>query len=1093
MEPMSAFEQQLSRVASEVAGPAKPVDAVAVVCSAQAGLVGRWSVRVRGIVRGATTTTERGSSVFSAVKLAAAGVIVAAFSSFLLLSGAFSPQPVDPVPGMTASPTATASGDVEPSETALPSTATPMPSDPDAWAAVVLPQAEKIAGLATGVAAGPDSIVAVGRRACERMKNEDIGRCWGQPWISTDGVAWEAVEARTSGLDLGRFTAATSGPEVGVEGIASGPGGFVAFGWAGGGGRPGSLAPALWRSEDGRSWERLPALAGFQTEGSMLPGPWLHGITGSEDGYLLGGTIYGNPAPRAAIWSSPDGLTWKLAEGDEVFDVGAYIDTMETPAAGGIDAIAIAPPRAESAWYAVAVGSTCPQGEPGAGPKGGMSRTYDWTTGQCRAQAWRSADGLTWERLDLPNGYFHAGSVAADGRQVIVGATSTENRKEIISSANGIDWAANGGQAGRQVALAADSTGFHALVPKCLNKECRRRTLELWSSVDGVWWGLDQAQPTMPQGVEDFIDVDMAGFAGGVVVTSGYWTAPRTDLASMALLSPPLTMPPAGPESRDSASMAPEPSPAAAPNEEASATAEAMVVTLPPAVAAPLPATVDPPAGSIAYVTGADTTGSWVRQLVIETGADSAVGKGFEVEWRPAADDGTVIVYSVRGAQTAAPSSTIRQWACEGGVCGDRVLVRNAWRPRFSPDGRSLAFSRSRIDMGDAWVRDLTSGETTALPGSTPKWSPTGDWLLVETGSGVPYVTVVRPDGSDERVLGPGWYATWSPDGTHIASAWAGDEGTVVSAMDVATGETAPLFQSEGSILAMAWLPGEVIVIADGGTDGGNLYAVDLADGTARSLTSAITLVPGSDLAVSPDSQWLAFSATASDGMDIHLASVGGGWRRLTDQGDASMPAWKPEVVPSGSAAPAQGASPLPSAVASSSAASSPAPDDPNAEELVLLAGVRLDVQGTCVPLRTDLPEAALAGVECRPPSADVDRVRAYLFDTQADLLDTYLARLVAQGVEPGTASGRCLPGQGSEGPYVPSPQDGLLIAERGGCYVDAAGLAHYFATNPPFVLIELDGTTGDMAALEHWAWLGNEDQPGSPTIWREVPVGPEK
>jgi hypothetical protein len=1092
MEPISAFEQQLSRVASEVAGPAKPVDAMAVVYSAQAGMVGRWSVRLRGIVGGATTSTERGFSVFSAVKLVAAGVIVAAFSSFLLLSGVFSPQPIQPVPGMTASPTATASGDVESSETAVPSPATPVPSDPDAWAAVVLPQAEKIAGLATGVATGPDSIVAVGRRACERMKNEDIGRCWGQPWISTDGVAWEAVEARTSGLDLGRFYPVTSGPEIGVEGVAYGPGGFVAYGRTETEDLMGQRV-ALWRSEDGRSWERVSNPEGFDTEGQMLSGPWLHSIAGSEDGYLLGGTIYGKPAPRAAVWSSPDGLTWTLAEGDEVFDVGAYIDTMETPAAGGIEAVTIAPPRAESAWHAVAVGSTCPQGEPGAGPEGGMSRTYDWTTGQCRAQAWRSADGLTWERLDLPNGYFHAGSVATDGRHVIVGATSTENIKEIISSANGIDWAAHGGKAGRQVALAADSSGFRALVPSCLNEECRRRTLELWSSVDGVWWGVDQAQPTMPEGAQDFIDVDMADDGDRVVVTAGYWTAPQTDLTSMALLSPPLTTPPSGPETRASASMAPDTTPAAAPTGEALASAEPMVVTLPPADAAPLPATVESPAGSIAYVTGADTTGSWVRRHVIETGADSAVGKGFEVEWRPGGDDANVIAYGVRGAQTAASSSMIRQWACEGGVCGDRVLVRNAWGPRFSPDGRSLAFSRSRIDMGDAWVRDLASGETTALPGSTPKWSPTGDLLLVVTGSGVPYVTVVRPDGSDERLLGPGWYATWSPDGTRIASAWAGDEGTLVSAVDVATGETAPLFQTEGSILAMAWLPGDVIVIADGGTDGGNLYAVDLADGTARSLTSGITFLPGSDLAVSPDGRWLAFGATASDGTDIYLASVNGGWRRLTELGDASMPAWKPEVALSRSATPAQSSSPAPSLGPTPGMTTPPVSDGPTAEELVLLYRVRLDLQGTCTPLRTDLAEAALAGIECHPPTEDVDRVRVYLFDTQEALLETYWARLVAQGVEPGTASGRCVPGEASEGPYTPWEGDKLEIAERGGCYLDAAGLAHYLATNPPFVLTELDGTTGDMAALEGWAWLGNEDQPGNPTVWRESPVDTEK
>jgi Tol biopolymer transport system component len=828
--------------------------------------------------------TERIQAMFSATKLVVGAIIVAAFGGFLLSSGVFSPEPVDHVPAMTVTPTESATESTLPSETTLPSPSLTTRPDPSAWGASVLPQAEATAALATGVAVGPDTLVAVGRRACERTKSEEIGRCWGQPWISTDGVTWEAVEARTSGLDLGRFSAVTSGPEVGVEGVAYGSGGYVAYGWA----RPdGRLTAMLWRSADGRTWERVPTPGGFDTEGLMLPGPWLMAIAGSEDGYLLGGTIYGKPAPRAAIWSSLDGLSWSLAAGDEVFDVGAYIDTMETPMTGGIEAIAIAPAGSGGAWHAIAVGTVCPEAKQGAGPKGAWSDAYDWTTGQCQAQAWRSGDGLAWERLDLPNGYSRAGSVATDGRQIIIGATSTEDHGEVISSANGIDWAANGGQAGRQVALAADSTGFRALVPRCLNEGCRRRSLDLWSSVDGVWWGLDQAQPTMPEGVQDFLDVNVADVGDRVVVTAGYWTAPRDGLASMALLSPPLAAPLSGPEPRATTSMAPDATPAAA-TVEAPATAEAMVVTLPPADAAPLPDTLATPAGRLAYVTGLDEGTARIRVLETDTGTDTLLTKGTEPSWSP---DGTGIAYT---CSLVADVTTASVCTTDVASQASERILRRAWGPQWSPDGSQLAFSRSRIDMGDAWVRDLASRSTLRLPGADPVWSPTGEWLMVTTGSGVPYVTVVRPDGTDEQVLGPGWYATWSPDGQRIASAWAGDEGTLVSAMDVATGETEPLFEVEGSILAMAWLPGDVMAIVDGGTDGGNLYAVDPADGTARSLTSVITFEPDSELAVSPDGRWLAFSATASDGTDICLASVEGGWRQLTERGDATMPAWAP-------------------------------------------------------------------------------------------------------------------------------------------------------------------------------------------------------
>jgi Tol biopolymer transport system component len=308
-------------------------------------------------------------------------------------------------------------------------------------------------------------------------------------------------------------------------------------------------------------------------------------------------------------------------------------------------------------------------------------------------------------------------------------------------------------------------------------------------------------------------------------------------------------------------------------------------VTLPPADAAPLPDTVVTPAGRIAYVTGVDEGTARIRILDTDTGTDTLLAKGTEPSWSP---DGAGIAHTcglVADVTTASVCTTD-----VASQVSERIL-RRAWAPRWSPDGSRLAFSRSRIDMGDAWVNDLSSGDTLPLSGASPIWSPTGEWLMVTTGSGVPYVTVVRPDGTDERVLGPGWNATWSPEGQRIASAWTGDEGTLVSAMDVATGETEPLFEVEGSILAMAWLPGDVLAIVDGGTDGGNLYAVDLADLTVRSLTSGITLAPGSELAVSPDGQWLAFGAA---GTDIYLASVEGGWRQLTDRGDTSMPAWAP-------------------------------------------------------------------------------------------------------------------------------------------------------------------------------------------------------
>lgn len=194
-------------------------------------------------------------------------------------------------------------------------------------------------------------------------------------------------------------------------------------------------------------------------------------------------------------------------------------------------------------------------------------------------------------------------------------------------------------------------------------------------------------------------------------------------------------------------------------------------------------------------------------------------------------------------------------------------------------------------------------------------------------------------------------------------------------------------------------------------------------------------------------------------------------------------------------AAPEESASPASSP--SAAAASSPSASSvvATAEEQQLLSRVRLDLQTLCTPLRTDLPAKAVAAAECAPSSDVVSRATLYLFDTQKDLLSSYKARLAAHDVPMRTNGGRCEPGKASEGGYVPGDgHAGVVVVERGGCYLDAGGNAHYAATVPPFVLIEVEGKVGDVEAVEHWAWLGNQDQPGGPTVWRDNgPVSPEK
>ena len=221
--------------------------------------------------------------------------------------------------------------------------------------------------------------------------SDDIGRCWGQPWVSADGITWEAVEAHASGLDLGRFTAATSGPEVGIEGVAFGPGGFVAFGWVAsdpdsltGTGRWG-VTPALWRSDDGRSWERLPTPDSFIAEGPMLSGAW------PQTHRRHGGWL----PPWWHALCDP-GPAWRHLEqpGRADLDLGRPGGCLRHRRLCGHHgdagrrrvsyAIAVAPESSAGAGSAIAVGEACPGPDEDVGPKGAWAAAFEWTPGRLR-------------------------------------------------------------------------------------------------------------------------------------------------------------------------------------------------------------------------------------------------------------------------------------------------------------------------------------------------------------------------------------------------------------------------------------------------------------------------------------------------------------------------------------------------------------------------------------------------------------------------------------------------------------------------------------------------------------------------------------
>jgi Tol biopolymer transport system component len=231
------------------------------------------------------------------------------------------------------------------------------------------------------------------------------------------------------------------------------------------------------------------------------------------------------------------------------------------------------------------------------------------------------------------------------------------------------------------------------------------------------------------------------------------------------------------------------------------------------------------------------------------------------------------------------------------GATTDEVVIADGTLAQWSPAGDLIAFSRDVFALGDAWIYELDENATRLLPGGMPEWSPTGRWLRYLTARGQPerpVIHIVHPDGSGARDLGEGWNAAWSPDGRRIASTWWDGARSRVTAVDIKTGATETLFETDAPIIALRWLPGDGLAFLSerDASSTGDLSVIELSDGVVRVLTSGLAVTP--DLTVSADGQWLAFTMTADGASDIYVASRQGGWAPVTTSGDATRPAWQP-------------------------------------------------------------------------------------------------------------------------------------------------------------------------------------------------------
>lgn len=181
-------------------------------------------------------------------------------------------------------------------------------------------------------------------------------------------------------------------------------------------------------------------------------------------------------------------------------------------------------------------------------------------------------------------------------------------------------------------------------------------------------------------------------------------------------------------------------------------------------------------------------------------------------------------------------------------------------QPRFSPDGKKIAFASDRTGQWDIYVLDLENRTTLQVTHNeshelAPSWSPDGKWLAYSrlSPTGAWELWLVSLDDAAQRCLGPGLLPPWSPDGGELAFQRPRErDGMLFGIWTVKIDHGEPSWPTEiaaepdAALICPAWSPdGSQIAfcrVPVGGMSGGgatfrpsgaDIYIID-AEGTSR-------------------------------------------------------------------------------------------------------------------------------------------------------------------------------------------------------------------------------------------------------------------